>query len=67
MIERDKVYASRIQRHYDEIRAEIGQTEKKWDQRHSSNDEAHQSSGRPLTKCDRKARKRRLARARKRK
>ena len=66
MIEHDKAYALRIQRHYDEIRAEIGQTEEKWDRRHSTNHEAHKSSARPLTKRDRKARKRRLARARKR-
>jgi len=66
MIERDKAYASRIQRHYDEIRAEIGRTEEEGDQRHSTNHAAHKSSDRPLTKRDRKARKRRLARARKR-
>lgn len=66
MIERDKAYASRIQRHYDEIRAEVGQTAEKWDRRHSTNHEARGSSGRPLTKRNRKVRKQRLARARKR-
>ena len=66
MIEHDKAYASRIQRHYDEIRAEIGTTEEKWDRPHSTNHETHKRSVRPLTKRDRKARKQRLARARKR-
>jgi len=67
MIERDSVYASRIQRHYEEIRAEIGQTAEKSDRRYRTNHESHKSPDRPLTKRDRKARKRRLARARKRK
>jgi len=66
MIERDKAYASRIQRHYEEIRAEIGWSEEEWDPRHSTSHEAPKSPVRPLTKRERKARKRRLARARKR-
>lgn len=66
MIEHDKVYASRIQRHYDEIRAEIGQTAERRDRRHLTNHKARGSSGRPLTKRNRKVRKQRLARARKR-
>ena len=67
MIKRDKAYASRLERHYDEIRAEIGRTEPKWDGSHLSSHDAQQSSFRPLTKRERAARKRRLARARKRK
>ena len=66
MIERDKVYASRIQRHYDEIRAEIGQTAERRDRRHSTKHKSRGSSGRPLTKRNRKLHKQRLARARKR-
>lgn len=66
MIERDKAYASRIQRHYDEIRTEVGQTAVKWDRRHSSTQEAHGTSGRSINNRNRKARKQRLARARKR-
>ena len=66
MIECDKDYASRIQRHYDEIRAEIGQTAEKWDRRHSNDHEARKSSGPAFAKRNRKVRKQRLARVRKR-
>lgn len=67
MIKRDKAYASRLERHYDEIRAEIGRTEEQWNGSHLSSYDAEKSSYRPLTKRERTARKRRLARARKRK
>ncbi len=67
MIQRDKAYASRLERHYDEIRAEVGRTEEEWDGSHLSSHDAQKSPFRPLTKRERMARKRRLARARKRK
>ena len=67
MINRDKAYASRLERHYDEIRAEIGRTEEEGEGSHWSKPDAQKSSFRPLTKPERTARKRRLARARKRK
>jgi hypothetical protein len=66
MIERDKVYALRVQRHYNEIRAEIGQTTERRGRRHSTKHKARGISGRPLTKRNRKLHKQRLARARKR-
>ena len=31
MIKHDKAYASRLERHYDEIRAEIGRAEEEWE------------------------------------
>ena len=67
MIKRDKAYASRLERHYDEIRAEIGRTEEQWDGSQLSSHEAQKSPFRPLTKRERTARKRLLARVRKRK
>ena len=66
MIEHDKVYASRIRRHYDEIRAKAGRTANRLDRQRSNNDLARRSSGRSLTKSERKARKKRLARVLKR-
>ncbi len=66
MIERDKVYASRIQRHYGEIRTEIGQTAERKGRQHSTKHKSRMNSGRPLTKRKRKLHKQRLARARKR-
>lgn len=65
MIRRDKDYASRIQRHYNEIRAEVSQTPENY-RRHSANHYSRSSSDRLLNKRSRKARKERLARARKR-
>jgi len=62
MIEHDQVYVARLKRHYDEIRAEVGQTQKS--RRHSANLEAGRGAARPLTKRDRKVRKQLLARAR---
>lgn len=67
MIERDESYASRLQRHYDEIRAEIGEPAESWGRPHSNSVGVGVSSGRPRTKRERKARKQRKARARKRK
>ncbi len=67
MIKRDRAYASRLERHYDEIRAEIGRTAEQWDGSHLSSDDTQTSSFRPLTKRERTVRKRLLARARKRK
>ena len=67
MIKRDKAYASRLERHYDEIRAELGRTGEEWDRSHMSSHDAQKSLFRPLTKRERTARKQRLARARKRK
>ena len=64
MIKRDRAYASRLERHYDEIRAEIGPTEEPWDGSHLSSHDAQKSSFRPLTKRERTVRKRLLARAR---
>ena len=67
MIGYDKAYASRIRRHYDEIRAEIGQTAEHRGQRPSTGRAARKSSGRLLSKRSRKLRRQRLARARQRK
>jgi hypothetical protein len=67
MIERDKAYVARLRRHYAEIRAEVGQPTDRPGQRNTSNKEARWSISRPLTKRDRKARRRMLARARKQK
>ena len=67
MIERDSAYAARIQRHYAEIRAEVGQTAKKPARRHLTNHGSHKTDGRRFKKRERKARKRQMARARKRK
>jgi len=66
MIERDKVYASRIQRHYDEIRAEIAGPAAKRDRWHSTSHQAHKGPVRSHSKRNRKSRKRRSARTRKR-
>jgi hypothetical protein len=67
MIKRDRAYATRLQRHYGEIRAEIGTTQEQWDGSHLSSNDGQKGSFRPLTKRERTARKRLLARAHKRK
>lgn len=67
MVERDKAYAARIRRHYDEIRAKIGRTTERREHVSWTKQEAHTGPGRPLTRRTRKARKRRSVRGRKRK
>ena len=67
MVTRDRAYAARLERHYDEIRAEIGRSGDDWEGSRSPGSDAAKTPFRPLTKRERKARDRRLARARKRK
>lgn len=70
MMKRDRAYASRIQRHYDELRAEVGEevsvASEMWGQL-SASDVMQESPTRPLTKQNRKDRQKRLANACKRK
>lgn len=67
MVKRDKVYASRLERHYDEIRAEVGRTEEKREGGRMPSHKAQKGPFRRPTKREQLARKRLLARARKRK
>lgn len=67
MIKRDKAYASRLERHYEEIRAEVGGPGERWDGSHMSTQKGQKSPFRRLTKQERAARKRLLERVRKRK
>lgn len=67
MIKRDKAYASRLERHYHEIRAAIGQPGEQWSGGGLSSPAARKKSLRPPTKPKRTSRKRQSARARKRK
>jgi len=66
MVKRDKAYASRLRRHYGEIRAEAGKGGKGSQPRArlSTSSKTQKSLGRLLTKQDRKTRRKRLARAR---
>jgi hypothetical protein len=66
MIERDKAYALRLQHHYDEIRAEVGEPAENWVRPQSPRDAGGATTGPPRTKRMRKARKQLLARARRR-
>jgi hypothetical protein len=66
MIERDKAYALRLQRHYDEIRAEVGTPAETWGRPQPPSDADDATTGPPRTKRMRKARKQLLARARRR-
>jgi len=70
MMDRDSAYASRIQRHYDEIRAEVGtedgEAPQQWAQPSTGN-KTLEILSRPLTKQSRKVRQKRLVNARKRK
>ncbi|MBI2481209.1 MAG: hypothetical protein HYV60_21985 [Planctomycetia bacterium] len=66
MIERDKAYALRLQRHYDEIRAEVGAPAETWGRPQSRRDAGGATAGSPRTRQMRKARKQLLARARRR-
>lgn len=50
MITRDKAYALRLERHYAEIRAEVGQIEGQRDGRRLRNHDAQKGSFRTLTK-----------------
>jgi hypothetical protein len=67
MIECDKAYASRLERHYDEIREKIGRADEACDGGLFRSDDTEKSLAPLLTKQERKARKKRLARLRKRK
>jgi len=67
MVECDRAYAARLKRHYDEIRAKIGRYEDDLAPSGVSSTGAKKTPFRPLTKQERTARNRRLARARKRK
>lgn len=67
MIERDDLYAARIKRHYDEIRAEVGQPVETWTPPHSPQDVERGVSDCRLLKRQRRERKKRQARSRQRK
>ena len=66
MIAYDEEYASRIERHYHEIRAEVGQPAGEWARQRSSHVATSKRPGRPLARHNRRVRKKRVARARKR-
>lgn len=66
MVEHDQAYVARLERHYHEIRAKIGRTENSWEATPVSNDGEQQRTFRRCTKQERTARKRLLARTRKR-
>ena len=66
MIARDKPYALRLQRHYDEIRAEVGTSSGNWEPPQSPRGADNTLTGPPRTRRMRKARKQLLARARRR-
>jgi len=65
MIERDKDYALRLQRHYDEIRSRIGETDEWGEQPRGIERHSHKPPPGPMSRRQRNAQKRRLARARK--
>jgi hypothetical protein len=67
MVKDDRAYAARLQRHYDEIRAQIGRAGDEGDGNRKQRKAARKMPTCTLTKQERIARKRLLARVRKRK